>query len=110
MASVQDNFTVDAGGKFTRQFTYKVNGSVVNLTGYVARGQVRSSTFSPLILEFIPTITGGTYVINMTLTPEQTVLLRDSNYVYAIEVSNASTGDVRIVSHGVITVNQRIVR
>jgi hypothetical protein len=110
MASVQDNFTVDAGGKFTRQFTYKVNGSVVNLTGYLARGQVRKSTFAPLVVEFVPTITNATWVINMTLTPEQTVLLRDSNYVYAIEVYNDSTGDVRIVSHGVVTVNQRIVR
>jgi hypothetical protein len=110
MASVQDNFTVDAGGKFTRQFTYKVNGSVVNLTGYLARGQVRKSTFAPLVVEFIPTITVGTYVINMILTPEQTALLRDSNYVYAIEVYNDSTGDVAVVSHGVVTVNQRIVR
>jgi hypothetical protein len=108
--SVQDNFTVDAGAKFTREFIYKVNGAVVNLTGYVARGQVRSSTFSPLVFEFVPTIAAGTYVITMTLTPEQTVLLRDSNYVYAIEVSNSATGDVKIVSRGVITVNQRIVR
>jgi hypothetical protein len=108
--SVQDNFTVDAGAKFTREFSYKVNGAVVNLTGYVARGQVRSSTFSPLVFEFTPTIAAGTYIITMTLTPEQTALLRDSNYVYALEVSNSSTGDVKIVSNGVITVNQRIVR
>jgi hypothetical protein len=108
--SVQDNFTVDAGAKFSREFIYTVNGAVVNLTGYVARGQVRSSTFSPLLFEFVPTITGGTYVITMTLTPEQTALLRDSNYVYALEVSNSATGDVKIVSRGVITVNQRIVR
>jgi hypothetical protein len=110
MASVQDNFTIDAGGKFTRQFIYKVNGSVVNLTGYVGKGQIRKSTFAPLVFEFIPTITPGTYVINATLTPEQTRLLRDSNYVYAIEVYNNSTGDLRVVNHGVITVNQRIVR
>jgi hypothetical protein len=109
MASVQDNFTVDAGGNFTRQFTHKVNGSVVNLTGYLARGQVRKSTFAPLVFEFIPTIAAGTYVITMNLTPEQTVLLRDSNYVYAIEVYN-SAGVVAVVSHGVVTVNQRIVR
>ena len=108
--SVQNNFTIDAGGSFTKQFTHKVNGSVVNLTGYLARGQVRKSTFSPLVFEFIPTIAVGTYVITMNLTSEQTALLRDSNYVYAIEVYNSSTGAVAIVSNGVITVNQRIVR
>ncbi len=108
--SVQENFTVDAGGSFTREFIYKVNGAVVNLTGYLARGQVRKSTFAPLVVEFVPVITPGTYEITMDLTPEQTALLLDSNYVYGLEVYNDSTGDVAVVRHGVVTVNQRIVR
>jgi hypothetical protein len=110
MASVQDNFTVDAGGSFTRLIEYKVDGEVVDLEGYVARGQVRSSTFSPLVFEFIPTIDEETFEITMSWTPEQTVLLRDSNYVYATQVYNSATEDVAIVRHGVVTVNQRIVR
>lgn len=108
--SVQDNFTIDAGGNFTREFIYTANGAVVNLTGYLARGQVRKSTFAPLVFAFVPTITPGTYEITMNLTSEQTALLRDSNYVYAVEVYNDATEDVAVVRHGVVTVNQRIVR
>jgi hypothetical protein len=110
MASVQDNFTVDAGGSFTRLYEYKVDGEVVNLTGYLARGQVRKSTFTNLILDFVPVIDEETYEITLTWTPEQTSLLLDSNYVYGLEVYNESTGDVAVVARGVVTVNQRIVR
>lgn len=108
--SVQDNFTVDAGGSFTRLIEYKVDGEVVDLEGYLARGQVRKSTFSPLVFAFVPTIDEETFEITMSWTPEQTALLRDSNYVYAVEVYNDPTGDVAVVRHGVVTVNQRIVR
>jgi len=108
--SVQDNFTVDAGATFTRLVEYKLDGEVVDLEGYLARGQIRKSTFAPLVFEFIPTIDEETFEITMSWTPEQTVLLRDSNYVYAVEVYNDSTGDVAVVRHGVVTVNQRIVR
>ena len=108
--SVQANFTIDAGASFTRLVEYKVGEEVVNLTGYLARGQVRKSTFGSLVLDFVPTIDSETYEITISITPEETALLFDSNYVYAVEVHNDSTGDVAVVNHGVITVNQRIVK
>ena len=111
MASVQDNFTVDAGGTLTRQFLYKDNeGETIDISGYLARAQVRKSTFTELVFSSVPVIDPVTFVITMTWTAEQTALLRDSNYVYAVEVYNDSTGDVAVVRHGVVTVNQRIVR
>ena len=109
--SEPNNFTIDAGAKLVKTFVYESpSGTVVNLTGYTATMQVRQSTFGRLITSATPTINASTYVITLTLTPEQTLLLRDSNYVYAIQVSNASTGDVMIASHGVLTINQAIVR
>jgi hypothetical protein len=108
--SYQDNFTVDAGGSFTREFIYKVDGEVVDLTDYLARGQVRTSTFMPLVLSFVPVIDPETFVITMSLTPAQTRLLINSNYVYALEVYNDDTEDVAVVSRGVVNVNQRIIR
>jgi hypothetical protein len=110
MASVQNNFTVDAGAGFTKLFEYKVDGEVVDLSGYAARGQIRKSTFAPLVFEFIPVIDQETFEITATFTPEQTALLRESNYVYGLEVYNESNGDVILVSRGVVTINQRIVR
>ena len=109
--SEPNNFTVDAGARLVKTFVYRDNNqAIVNLTGYTATFQIRKSTFGPLVTSATPTINSSTYLITLTLTPEQTLLLRESNYVYAIQVSNASTGDVKIASHGVLTINQAIVR
>jgi hypothetical protein len=109
--SEPNNFTIDAGARLVKTFVYQnPNGTVVNLTGYIATFQIRKSTFGPLVTSATPTINSSTYVITLTLTPEQTLLLRDSNYVYGVQVSNASTGDVKIASHGALTINQAIVR
>jgi hypothetical protein len=109
--SEPNNFTIDAGARLVKTFVYRdPSGTVVNLTGYTATFQIRRSTFDRLIISATPTINSSTYVITLTLTPEQTILLRESNYVYAIQVSNAATGDVKIAAHGALTINQAIVR
>jgi hypothetical protein len=109
--SVQDNFTIDAGGTLIREFLYKDNaGETIDISGYLARAQVRKSTFDRLIFSSVPTIDEETFLITMTWTAEQTALLRDSNYVYGLEIYNDSTGDVAVLTHGVLTVNQRIIR
>jgi hypothetical protein len=106
-----NNFIVDAGARLVKTFVYRdAAEGIVNLTGYTATAQVRRSTFGPLVISATPSINASTYLITLTFTPEQTALLRDSNYVYAIQVSNASTGDVKVAAHGVLTINQAIVR
>jgi hypothetical protein len=109
--SVQDNFNLDAGGTLTRQFIYKTDeGTAIDISGYTARAQVRKSTFTELIIDSIPEIDPETFVITMTWTPDQTRNLRDSNYVYGLDISNESTGDVIVLTRGVVSVNQEIVR
>lgn len=109
--SVEDNFALDAGGTLVREFIYKDdNGDVIDITGYTAKAQVRKSTFRELVFEVEPTIDESTFVITMTWTAEQTAKLTESNYVYGLEISNASTGDVAVLTRGVLTVNQEIVK
>jgi hypothetical protein len=109
--SVQDNFTLDAGGTFVREFLFKNDeGDVISLTGYKARAQVRKSTFKELVLSSEPTITPVTFLITMLWTAEQTAKLTDSNYVYGLEIYNETTGDVVVLTRGVVTVNQEIVK
>jgi len=109
--SVQDNFTLDAGGTLIREFAYLDDeGQAIDISGYTARAQVRKSTFGRLIINSAPTIDPETFVINMTWMPEQTRNLVDSNYVYGLEIYNEETGDVAKLTHGVITVNQEIVK
>jgi len=111
MTSVQDNFTVDAGGTLVREFLYKDNeGETIDISGYLARAQVRRSTFTELVFSSVPVIDPVTFVITMTWTAEQTALLRDSNYVYGLEIYDDETGDVAVLTRGVVTVNQRIIR
>jgi hypothetical protein len=111
MASVQDNFTIDAGGTLVREFIYKDdNGDTIDITGYSARAQVRKSTFRELIFSSVPTIDPETFVITMTWTAAQTSLLVDSNYVYGLEIYDEESGDVVVLTRGVLTVNQEIVK
>jgi hypothetical protein len=110
MASVQDNFTIDAGGTLTREFIYKDdNGNTIDISGYLARAQVRRSTYKELIIDSAPVIDPETFVITMTWTAAQTSLLVDSNYVYGLEIYNEA-GDVVVLTRGVLTVNQEIVK
>lgn len=108
--SVQDNFTIDAGGTLIREFIYKdAEGNTIDIEGYSARAQVRKSTFRELVFSSVPTIDPETFVITMTWTAEQTSLLVDSNYVYGLEIYNEA-GDVAVLTRGVLTVNQEIVK
>lgn len=109
--SVRDDFTIDAGSTFVREFEYLTDeGTPIDLTDFTAKAQVRKSTFRELVFESIPTIDPEDFVITMTWTPEQTELLTDSNYVYGLEISNADTGEVYALTQGAITVNQEIVK
>jgi hypothetical protein len=108
--SVQDNFTVDAGGTLVREFIYKDdNGDTIDISGYQARAQVRKSTFKELIIDSEPTIDPDTFVITMTWTAAQTSKLVESNYVYGLEIYNEA-GDVAVLTRGILTVNQEIVK
>lgn len=109
--SVQDNFTIDAGGTLIRQFIYKDDaGQTIDITGYQARAQVRKSTFGELVIDSTPVIDEDTFVITMTWTAAQTSKLVDSNYVYGLEIYDEETGDVAVLTRGILTVNQEIVK
>ncbi len=109
--SVRDDFTIDAGSTFVREFEYLTDeGTPIDISAFSARAQVRKSTFRELVFASVPVIDEETFVITMTWTPEQTELLTDSNYVYGLEIYNESTGEVYALTHGVVTVNQEIVK
>jgi len=110
--STTDNFTVDAGGTFTRQYVYKSNaGTIINMTGFTARAQVRNNmNQGMLLIDSVPTIDVPTGVITVQWTAGQTSKLLDSNYVWGLEISNATTGEVIVLLTGVITVIQEVVR
>lgn len=109
--SVRDDFTIDAGSTFVREFEYLTDeGTPIDLSDFQARAQVRKSAFRTMVISSVPIIDPETFVITLTWTPEETELLTDSNYVYGLEIYNEDTGEVYALTHGVITVNQEIVK
>lgn len=107
--SVKDDFTVDAGGTFTRQFVYETTGGTpIDLTGYTAKTQVRHASTTALIFESTPTIVAEDGEITMTWTATQTALLKDANYQYGLQITKDD--EVIVLTRGVVTVNQEIVK
>ena len=85
MASKKD-ITVDKGATFELQIIYKdAQSVVVDLTGYTARGQVRSNANSAdKVAEFtctIPTPTNGTVIC--TIPADKTELIPTTGATYA---------------------------
>lgn len=60
MAAGTYNFTIEQGTTVDKQITWKdPNGNPINLTGFTARMQIRSSVSSPTILHEFTTENGG---------------------------------------------------
>lgn len=110
--SAVDSFKLDAGGTFTRQYVYKSNaGTIIDMTGFTARAQVRNNmNQGVLLIDSVPTIDVPTGVITVQWSAGQTSKLLDPNYVWGLEISNATTGEVIVLLTGVATVVQEVVR
>lgn len=107
----RDDFTIYAGGDFVRTYQYlDEGGDPVDLTGYVAKAQARKSHFAPLAGEVTPTIDTETATITMSIPAALTAELEDENYVWAMELSNASTGAKEVLVYGFVRIIQEIVR
>lgn len=102
---------IEAGATFTRQFrlTNKVDGTLFNFTGYVAKAQIRKYPSSQLILELNPTIDQGTSVISFTITPGNTALLNNGSFFWGLEVSNSQTSDTKRLVEGQVYVTAEVV-
>jgi len=93
------NIIADQGSTFTRQLTWNDSaGSAVNLTGYTARMDIRSSIDAAGAAVLSLTTTNGRIVlggsagtINLTAEATATQAVEAGNYVYDLEVVSGST-------------------
>jgi len=93
------NIICDQGSTFTRQLTWKDSaGSAVNLTGYTARMDVRTSidAAGAAVLSLTTTngriVLGGTAgTINLSAEATATQAVQSGNYVYDLELVSGST-------------------
>jgi hypothetical protein len=93
------NIIADQGSTFTRQLTWNDSaGSPVNLTGYTARMDVRTSIDAAGAAVLSLTTTNGRIVlggsagtINLSAEATATQAVEAGNYVYDLEVVSGST-------------------
>ena len=112
MAAGTYNFTLEQGSTFSRQITVQENSSALNLTGYTARMQMRSThDSSSIALTFTAAIanpaTNGK--INLGATATATAAVEEGIYVYDLEIES-SGGVVTRLMEGTVTVTPEVTR
>ena len=112
MAAGKHNFTLEQGSTFNREISVQENSQALNLTGYSARMQMRSThDSSSIALTFTAAIanpaTNGK--INLGATATATAAVEEGIYVYDLEIES-SAGTVTRILEGTITVTPEVTR
>lgn len=110
------HLVVDQGATLRESFTYKDSaGAIVNLTGYTARSQIRASySAASTILSATTaagtlTITANSGLIAFAVPAATTANLTPGNYVWDLEIVDASGIVTRLVG-GTCTITPEVTR
>ena len=106
------NIVIDQGADFSTEITVTdVNGTVVDLSGYTARGQIRkhytSSTSTDFTITFGSPRTDG--IVSLALSNVQTANIAAGRYVYDAEIVSSSSIVSRLVE-GIATITPEVTR
>jgi len=80
------------------------------LTGWTAKLQVRENPSTSAIIDIVPTVNTTSNFVSFSLTPTQTALLTKTDYVWALELLQTSTGKVLTLARGQVHVTPEIVK
>jgi hypothetical protein len=87
------------------------DGTDFSLTGFTAQLQVRTSATAPTaVLTTTPVVVAASGLVSFAFTATQTALLTAPTYVYAIELTNSTTGEVIRLVEGDIHTSPEVVR
>jgi hypothetical protein len=111
------DFTIYQGASFDRTFTWQVGdpATLVNLTNYTGRMQVRSTIGAPTVVVELTTsngrmtLGGALGTIALAITPSDTAALAPGQYVYDMEMVS-SGGEVTRLLEGRATVSAEVTR
>lgn len=108
MASIANIF-IDAGANYSKIITVSsVGGSPLNLTGYVAKSQIRKSYTSTTAYTFTSSVLDAVAgKIRLQLTAEETGAIPPGRYLYDVEITSQSGNRTRVVE-GIVTVTPEI--
>jgi hypothetical protein len=112
-----DNYqiSIDQGATYSLALTYKdSNGTAINLTGYTAAMQIRtsyesSSTVVSLTSSSGIVITAATGLLTINITSNQTAALTPGTYVYDLEITSGAGVVTRLIQ-GSVMVSAEVTR
>lgn len=107
------NLNINSGTSFTQSFTLSnESGSVLNLTNYSIKSQLRKHQKSNTYVNFISTAISppSSGVIKIQLSPESTNSLKSGRYLYDIVITNNNTGEKNRVIEGSAIVSTSVTR
>jgi hypothetical protein len=104
------NISIDQGSDFSSTITVEgADGLMVNLANYSARGQIRKTYTSLTAVNFqaaIQSEEGGTILIS--LTNEQTRIMKPGRYVYDVEIVHDVSESVTRVVEGQVEITPAV--
>jgi len=86
------------------------DGNSFSLTGWTAKLQIREQPTTSAIIDITPTVNTSDNSVSFSLTPTQTSSLVKTDYVYALELTQTSTGKVLTLVRGQVLVTPEIVK
>jgi len=114
--AVTYNTVIDQGADWYINFTYEQPaGTPVNLTGYTAALQIRTSPLAATAVLSLTTgsgitITGATGLIAVHATAAQTAAILNGKYSYDLEITAPITSVVTRIVQGTIEVSAQTTR
>jgi hypothetical protein len=115
--AVTYNTVIDQGADWFINFIYKnPDGTPVNITGYTAALQIRTSPLAKTAVLTLTspsngiTITGVSGLIECRATATQTTAITNGKYAYDIEITAPSTGIVTRLVQGTVQVSPQVTR
>jgi hypothetical protein len=108
------NFTILQGSTFNRVFTWAIDGSAVDLTGYTAKAQLRpSKNSSTVVLELSTengriTLGGEDGTISIDISAEDTTELDFNSCFWDLELYQGIT--TRRLLEGKVSLNKEVTR
>jgi|TARA_B110000259_G_scaffold130111_1_gene146801 hypothetical protein len=105
--AVYSDISIDQGSDFSAEIVVNDStGTVANLTGYTAAGQIRKTYTSSTFTAFGATVTNATKgVLTITLSNTVTNAMKAGRYVYDVEITKTSNVEKTRVVEGQLTVN-----
>jgi hypothetical protein len=111
IAATEYPLTIERGSTFQKQFRWKVDGQLVDLTGRTAKMQLRKNYSAPVTFELNTSnsrlsLGGVSGLVSLDLSPEETSSIPQGNYVYDLEIYNS--GETRKLIRGTTVVQPEV--